>query len=105
MPSYVLGPAAGTGVGTYWDVEARTRQDQVVPMSLEPPHHHQPLDHVAIATASSASLASHQQRQQVVALSCVERQSNCTTPRESPNVYFNCNYLHAVLTYSQKSSK
>jgi len=90
MPSYLLGPVAGpAGVATYWsaaagDVDARARQNQAPLSSFE---HHQPLDQVTIATSSgmSATSTAAQQRQQVTAaLTCVDRQLNCTTPRKSP---------------------
>jgi len=84
MPSYLLGPVAGAGVGTYWsaagDVDARSRLQDQGPLSFG---HHQPLDQVAIATSSGMSTTSvaSLQRHQVIA--CIDSQLNCTTPRKS----------------------
>ena len=99
MPSYLLGPVAGAGVGTYWsaagDVDATTRQD-TGPLSFE---HHQPLDHAAIATSSGMSVtsaASHL-RQQVATLSRIDRQLNCATPRKSSAFIAMCVYTISAL--------
>jgi len=86
MASYVLGPIAGTGVRTYWSaadvIDARTRQDQEPTLTFG---HHQSLEQDTIATSSAmtGTSAAPQQRYQVVPLSSVDRQLNCTTPRES----------------------
>jgi len=91
MPSYVLGPVAGAGVRPYWSsagvADARTPQDQG-PLTFG---HRQPLDHDAIATSSgmSGTTAASQPRHQLVTLSCIDRQLNCTTPRT----------LTALITY------
>jgi len=81
MPSYVVGPVAGCGVRSYWSVDTRTPapHDQAAPLTFG---HHQPLDHVAIATSSGMNGTS-QQRHHLVTLSSIDRQLNCTTPRKS----------------------
>jgi len=85
MPSYLLGPVAGSGTGTYWSTtgdDARSRLQDQGPLSFG---HHQLPDQVTIATSSgmNGTSATSQQRHQVAVLSCVDRQLNCNTPRES----------------------